>query len=65
MVESICLEVEANSPFDSEVLGIGAGAIAVSETPYKSNVADLEDIREKHKWTKNKLKEFKEKKNGK
>lgn len=26
---------------------------------------DLEDIREKHKWTKNKLKEFKEKKNGK
>lgn len=26
---------------------------------------DLEDIREKHRWTKNKLKEFKEKKNGK
>lgn len=26
---------------------------------------DLEEIREKHKWTKNKLKEFKEKKNGK
>ena len=26
---------------------------------------DLEDIREKHKWTKNKLKEFKEKNNGK
>ena len=26
---------------------------------------DLEDIREKHKWTKNKLKDFKEKYNGK
>lgn len=26
---------------------------------------DLEEIREKHRWTKNKLKEFKEKKNGK
>ena len=26
---------------------------------------DLEEIKEKHKWTKNKLKEFKEKKNGK
>lgn len=26
---------------------------------------DLEEIREKHKWTKNKLKEFKERKNGK